>query len=174
MQADTIWTNARVLTGVPQAGLIERGVVAQAGGRIVYAGPIAGAPHFAAMATVDEQPTGQTPVSVEAMLEKFRNANRDSAPAGYTLHFQPGAATPAPGDMQSLLQQAGDKSVGRIVAAGSNGLDGLDGARLALSRARAVAAGLGQPAVPAAIVFDPALPPDTVVVEWSPGGTPSG
>lgn len=76
--------------------------------------------------------------------------------------------------MQSLLQQAGGKSVGRIVAAGSNGLDGLDGARLALSRARAVAAGLGQPAVPAAIVFDPALPPDTVVVEWSPGGTPSG
>lgn len=127
-----------------------------------------------AMATVDEQPTGQTPVSVEAMLEKIRRTDPGSEAPGYTLHFQPGAAAPAPADMQSLLQEAGDKSVGRIVAAGSNGLDGLDAARLALSRARAVAAGLGQPAVPAALVFDPALPPDTVVVEWSSGGTPSG
>lgn len=54
MQCDTLWTHARLAT-LAEAGpwLIEDGLVAARAGRIVYAGPAAGAPDFEAAETVD-------------------------------------------------------------------------------------------------------------------------
>jgi len=43
MRADRVFTNARLATmapGLPGLGVVERGMVAEAGGRIVYAGPV--------------------------------------------------------------------------------------------------------------------------------------
>ena len=52
MRADTVWTNARLLTMTgPGLGLIEGGAVAARDGRIVFAGPLRDAP--AAVATID-------------------------------------------------------------------------------------------------------------------------
>ena len=39
MRADRIFVNARLATMAQGLGIVERGVVAEAGGRIVYAGP---------------------------------------------------------------------------------------------------------------------------------------
>jgi imidazolonepropionase len=47
MMFDTIWTDARLLTlapGQPGLGVVERGAVAAAGGRIAFAGPMADLP----------------------------------------------------------------------------------------------------------------------------------
>jgi imidazolonepropionase len=39
MRADRVFTNARLATMAPGVGIVERGMVAELGGRIVYAGP---------------------------------------------------------------------------------------------------------------------------------------
>ena len=54
MQCDSLWTHAQ-LAPMAEAGpwLIEDGVVASKGGRIVYAGPMAGAPEFTADETIN-------------------------------------------------------------------------------------------------------------------------
>ncbi len=56
MRCDRIWTNAHLATldpRLPGLGEIEDGVIASAGGRIVYAGARADAPSFDAAETVD-------------------------------------------------------------------------------------------------------------------------
>lgn len=56
MRCDTVWINARLATMAASgaaAAPIEKGVIAARDGRIAYAGPAAGAPRFAADATVD-------------------------------------------------------------------------------------------------------------------------
>jgi imidazolonepropionase len=56
MRCDRIWRNARLATLAPSRpglGEVEHGVVASADGRIVYAGPEAEAPAFAAAETID-------------------------------------------------------------------------------------------------------------------------
>ena len=51
---DRLWTNARLVTLVgPGLGLVDKGVVAASGGKIVYAGPEANAPSFTPAETVD-------------------------------------------------------------------------------------------------------------------------
>jgi imidazolonepropionase len=46
MLCDRIWTDARLLTMANGLGVVEDGVIAASGGRIVYVGPRAGAPAF--------------------------------------------------------------------------------------------------------------------------------
>lgn len=56
MDCDRLWTNARLATmavSQPGCGLFEGGVLAARGGRIVYAGPAAGAPAFRAQEIID-------------------------------------------------------------------------------------------------------------------------
>ena len=56
MRCDRVWTNARLATlapGRPGLGVVDRGLVAASGGRILYAGPADGAPGFEAAEVVD-------------------------------------------------------------------------------------------------------------------------
>ena len=64
MRCDAIWRNARLATlaaDVPGLGEIVPGLVAQTGGRIVYAGPVEGAPAFSAERDVDCEGRWVTP-----------------------------------------------------------------------------------------------------------------
>lgn len=64
MQADHLWTNARLATmraDMPGLGVIEDGVVAVQHGRILFAGPAADAPIFTAAETTDLQGRWVTP-----------------------------------------------------------------------------------------------------------------
>lgn len=56
MHVDTIWRQARLATmaeGKPGLGIIERGAIASAGGRIVYCGPESGMPACEATESID-------------------------------------------------------------------------------------------------------------------------
>lgn len=56
MDCDRLWTNARLATmaaSQPGCGLVESGVLAARGGRIVYAGPAADAPAFQSQEIID-------------------------------------------------------------------------------------------------------------------------
>ncbi len=56
MRCDRVWINARLATLAPDReglGMVEDGVVASLGGRIVYAGPAADAPVFETAETID-------------------------------------------------------------------------------------------------------------------------
>jgi imidazolonepropionase len=56
MRCDTLWRNARLASlapGRPGLGVVERGLIAAAGSRILYAGEAADAPAFQALETVD-------------------------------------------------------------------------------------------------------------------------
>ncbi|MDX5986207.1 imidazolonepropionase [Sphingomonas echinoides] len=54
MRCDTLWSNARLVTGVGEGlGLVERGCVAALDGKILYAGPALDAPPFEATSTID-------------------------------------------------------------------------------------------------------------------------
>jgi len=68
MRCDRIWRNARLATLAPSRpglGEVEHGVVASADGRIVYAGPEAEAPAFAAAETIDCERRWITPGLVD-------------------------------------------------------------------------------------------------------------
>lgn len=56
MRCDTLWQNARLLTlapGRPGLGALEDGLLAAAGGKIIFAGAAAGAPRFEADSSID-------------------------------------------------------------------------------------------------------------------------
>ncbi len=54
MRCETLWTNARLATMAGNGtGVVAAGAVAARDGRIIYAGPVAEAPHFAAERTID-------------------------------------------------------------------------------------------------------------------------
>src|SRR5690349_10093031 len=56
------WTNARLATMTGEGlGVVDKGTIAARDGRIVYAGPMAGAPEFAADEMVDCQGRWITP-----------------------------------------------------------------------------------------------------------------
>jgi imidazolonepropionase len=66
MRVDRIWRNARLMTMEGAGlGLVEDGVLAEAGGRILYAGPIEGAPSLRAKLTVDCEGRWITPGLVD-------------------------------------------------------------------------------------------------------------
>ena len=67
-KADRVWRNARLATlarAQPRLGIVEDGVVACRGGRIVYAGPSNAAPHFAATEAIDCEGRWITPGLVD-------------------------------------------------------------------------------------------------------------
>jgi imidazolonepropionase len=68
MRCDTLWHNARLLTlapGHPGLGVIEGGLVAGAGGKIVFAGVADDAPAFEAQASIDCEGRWVTPGLVD-------------------------------------------------------------------------------------------------------------
>ena len=73
--ADTVWTNARLLT-MAEAGAVDHGLIAARDGRIVYAGPVAGAPAFAAAVTHDCQGRWITPALIDCHTHLVHGGNR--------------------------------------------------------------------------------------------------
>ncbi|HEY3637294.1 MAG TPA: imidazolonepropionase [Rhizomicrobium sp.] len=64
MRCDTLWHNARLLTlapGLPGLGTVEGGVLAAAGGKVIYAGEAADAPQFESAESIDCESRWITP-----------------------------------------------------------------------------------------------------------------
>ena len=76
MHCDTVWRNARLLTMIPGAEPIADGLVAASDGRIVYAGPSAGAPAFEPTEVVDCQGRWITPALIDAHTHLVHAGNR--------------------------------------------------------------------------------------------------
>ncbi len=76
MQVDHVLTNARLLTQVPDAALVERGVVASREGRIVYAGAVGDAPELTATGSTDCQGRLITPALIDAHTHLVHAGNR--------------------------------------------------------------------------------------------------
>ena len=76
MYCDTVWQNARLLTMIPGAEPVADGVIAAAGGRIIYAGPAAGAPAFEATESVDCLGRWITPALIDAHTHLVHAGNR--------------------------------------------------------------------------------------------------
>ena len=76
MRADTIWTNARLLTMRPGAAPIDAGLVAALDGRIVYAGAAADAPALDAATVIDCQGRWITPALIDAHTHLVHMGNR--------------------------------------------------------------------------------------------------
>lgn len=76
MRVDTVWTNARLLTAVPGATPVERGMVAAKDGRIAWIGPEAEAPAFDACTSVDCAGRWITPALIDAHTHLVHMGNR--------------------------------------------------------------------------------------------------
>jgi imidazolonepropionase len=79
MQSDRIWKGARLATmveGRPGLGIVEKGLIAARGGRIVYAGPEADAPAFAAPDIVECEGRWITPGLVDCHTHIVYGGNR--------------------------------------------------------------------------------------------------
>lgn len=76
MQADRIWTNARLLTLCDGAAPIERGVIAAAGGRILFVGPEGEAPELSARETIDCGGRWVTPALIDCHTHLVHMGNR--------------------------------------------------------------------------------------------------
>jgi len=79
MQCDRIWKEARLATmvaGRPGLGVIEKGLIAARGGSIVYAGPQADAPAFAAPEIIDCEGRWITPGLVDCHTHIVYGGNR--------------------------------------------------------------------------------------------------
>lgn len=79
MHADTVWHNARLATLDPartDLGIVERGLVAARGGRIVHAGEAEGAPAFAGARRVDCEGRWITPGLVDCHTHLIHGGNR--------------------------------------------------------------------------------------------------
>ena len=76
MRADTIWTNARLLTMRPGAAPVLDGMVAAQAGRIVYAGAVAEAPQFDADTVIDCEGRWITPALIDAHTHLVHMGNR--------------------------------------------------------------------------------------------------
>jgi imidazolonepropionase len=77
MQCDRLWKNARLATLEGEGlGLVEGGLIAAREGRIVYAGPAAGAPSFEAAETVDCEGRWITPGLVDCHTHIVYGGNR--------------------------------------------------------------------------------------------------
>ncbi|MCI3130811.1 imidazolonepropionase [Phenylobacterium aquaticum] len=79
MRCDRLWRNARLATLAPDRpllGEIDRGVVAAADGRILYAGPEAGAPQLDAADTVDCQGRWITPGLIDPHTHLVHGGDR--------------------------------------------------------------------------------------------------
>ncbi len=76
MRVDTVWTNAKLLTSVPGAAPVLRGVVAAKDGRIAWVGAAADAPAFESSDTVDCQGRWITPALIDAHTHLVHMGNR--------------------------------------------------------------------------------------------------
>ena len=76
MHCDTVWQNAQVLTMIPGAKPVADGLIAARDGRILFAGPAAEAPHFAAAEVVDCQGRWITPALIDAHTHLVHAGNR--------------------------------------------------------------------------------------------------
>ena len=79
MQCDRIWKGARLATmveGRPGLGIVEKGLIAARGGRIVYAGPEAHVPAFAAPDIVECEGRWITPGLVDCHTHIVYGGNR--------------------------------------------------------------------------------------------------
>lgn len=77
MQCDRLWKNARLATLEGEGlGLVEGGLIAARDGRVVYAGPAAGAPSFEAAETVDCEGRWITPGLVDCHTHIVYGGNR--------------------------------------------------------------------------------------------------
>ena len=125
MRADTIWTNARLLTMRPGAGPIGAGVVAALAGRIVYAGAASGAPEFDADTVVDCHGRWITPALIDAHTHLVHMGNRARE---FELRLE-GASyeeiARAGGGIVSTMHATRAASVAEMVAAALPRLDAL-------------------------------------------------
>ena len=79
MQCDRIWKGARLATmaeGKPGLGIVEQGMIAARGGRIVYAGPEIDAPACEAVDIVDCAGRWITPGLVDCHTHIVYGGNR--------------------------------------------------------------------------------------------------
>jgi imidazolonepropionase len=76
MLCDRIWTDARLLTMVGGLGVVEDGVVAASGGRIVYAGPRADASQFDAKEDITLAGRWVTPGLIDCHTHLIHGGNR--------------------------------------------------------------------------------------------------
>lgn len=125
MHADTIWTNARLLTMRPGAEPISDGVIAARDGRIVYAGAIGVAPQFEAKAAIDCQGRWITPALIDAHTHLVHMGSRARE---FELRLE-GASyeeiARAGGGIVSTMRATRAASVAEMVAAALPRLDAL-------------------------------------------------
>ena len=77
MRCDRVWHNARLATLAGSGlGIVERGIVAARDGRIAYAGPAEGAPHFDASERIDCESRWITPALVDCHTHLIYAGNR--------------------------------------------------------------------------------------------------
>ncbi|EIZ80103.1 imidazolonepropionase [Novosphingobium sp. Rr 2-17] len=78
MHCDRLWTDAHLATmaGSEGLGIVERGVVAEDGGRIVYAGPAADVPSFEAADTIACEGRWITPGLIDCHTHLIHAGNR--------------------------------------------------------------------------------------------------
>ncbi len=77
MRCDTVWHNARLAALAGSGlGIVERGIVAARDGRIAYAGPVDGAPHFDAAERIDCDGRWITPALVDCHTHLIYAGNR--------------------------------------------------------------------------------------------------
>src|SRR5690349_8366053 len=76
MQCDRVWRNARLATMVGGLGIVEQGLIASKGGRIVHAGAEADAPSFEAAETIDCDRRWITPGLVDCHTHIVYGGNR--------------------------------------------------------------------------------------------------
>lgn len=76
MLCDRIWTDARLLTMASGLGVVEDGLIAALGGRIVYAGPRANAPPFDAKDRANLQGRWVTPGLIDCHTHLIHGGDR--------------------------------------------------------------------------------------------------
>ena len=76
MRVDCVWTNAKLLTAVPGAASVARGLVAAKDGRIAWVGTEAEAPTFTVAKEVDCQGRWITPALIDAHTHLVHMGNR--------------------------------------------------------------------------------------------------
>ena len=127
MRCDTVWTDARLLTMAPGAGPVAQGLVAAAGGRIVYAGPADAAPAFEAEQTVRCDGRWITPALVDCHTHLVHAGSR----AGEFEARLEGASyeeiARAGGGIVSTMRATRAASEGELVASALPRLDALIG-----------------------------------------------
>jgi imidazolonepropionase len=128
MRCDRAWTNARLATldpARPGLGVIEAGVIAEAGGTILYAGPAADAPAFEAAETTDCDGAWITPGLIDPHTHLIHGGNR----AGEFEQRLAGAAyeeiARAGGGILSTMRATRAASEAGLVAAALPRLDAL-------------------------------------------------